>query len=146
MNTVAPISPRALRADAPIDAMAGGRAAGAAGAEFENVLSIFQGEAGADAEQRARGAAEEFVSVALIQPILASLRETNGAAEPFAPGDAERRFGPLWDAEIAQRISKAEQFPLVDAVARRLLQKSVASESGASPASATGPSEVDFHA
>src|SRR5690606_15227257 len=57
---------------------------------------------GQSPEQRARGAAEEFVSVTLVEPVLASLRESNWAAPPFAPGDAERTFRPMLDARVAQ--------------------------------------------
>lgn len=73
-------------------------------------------------EQQAREAAEEFVSVSLVQPILQELRSQNNAAAPFAPGDAERTFGALLDAEIARRIVRKADFPLVDEVARALLK------------------------
>lgn len=70
--------------------------------------------------QTPRQAAEEFISMALVQPILAQLRETNQAAGPFAPGDAEKRFGPMLDAEIAHRMVKSAGWGLVDAVTTRL--------------------------
>jgi len=63
-----------------------------------------------------RQAAEELVAQALVRPVLASLRETNQAAAPFAPGAAEKQFAPLLDAIFAQRIVASERFPLVDAV------------------------------
>ncbi len=82
---------------------------------------------GADGEvggaARARLAAEEFVSISLVQPILAQMRSQNSAAAPFGPGEAERAFGPLWDAEIAARITRAGKFGVVDAVARKLLER-----------------------
>jgi len=68
----------------------------------------------------ARSAAEELVSIAFVQPVLASLRESSMAEAPFAPGIAEQRFGPLLDAEIARKVVKASNFDLVDAVARKL--------------------------
>jgi Rod binding domain-containing protein len=69
---------------------------------------------------QARKAAEEFVSISLVQPILAQLRKTNQAYGVFAPGEHEKQFGPLMDAEIAMRMTRASNFPLVDAVARNL--------------------------
>jgi len=86
----------------------------------------------------AREAAQELVAITFVQPILAQLRESNMAAEPFAPGDAERRFGPLWDAAIAQRIVQARGFGLVDAVARSVRTQG----DGAAPA----PREDPAHA
>ncbi|MHC4976421.1 MAG: hypothetical protein ACYTF7_07425 [Planctomycetota bacterium] len=71
----------------------------------------------------ARGAAEELVAMTFVQPILSQMREMNNAAPPFAPGVAERRFGAMWDAEIAQRLVRSEGFGLVDAVARDVLSK-----------------------
>ena len=70
--------------------------------------------------QSPREAAEEFIAMALVQPILAQLRETNQAAGPFAPGDVEKRFGPMLDAEIAHRMVKSSRWGLVDAVTARL--------------------------
>lgn len=67
-----------------------------------------------------RRAAEEFVALSLVQPVLARLRADNQAWGPFAPGAHEKQFGPLIDAEIALRMTRASNFPLVDAVARQL--------------------------
>jgi len=87
---------------------------------FDSALSVLRRDAGEGASG-AREAAEEMVAISLVQPILSSLRESSDAAPPFAPGDAERRFGPLFDAEIARRITRASNFPLVDRLARQLL-------------------------
>lgn len=79
--------------------------------------------AGADlTPEQARKTAEEFVSMSLVQPVLAQLRKTNEAWGVFQPGAHEKQFGPLMDAEIAMRLTKASNFPLVDSVARNLLQ------------------------
>jgi Rod binding domain-containing protein len=74
-------------------------------------------------EDDARAAAEELVAMTFVQPLLAQMREMNEAAEPFAPGIAERRFGAMWDAEIAQRLVRSRGFGLVDAVAQNVLSK-----------------------
>lgn len=83
--------------------------------------------------QQARKAAEEFVSLSLVQPVLAQLRKTNHAFGVFAPGEHEKQFGPLMDAEIALRVTKAQNFPLVDAVARNLLEFSQRREAAVAP-------------
>jgi Rod binding domain-containing protein len=55
-----------------------------------------------------------------VQPMLKLLRDSNNAAPPFAPGPAEKQFRSLMDVELAQRIVNSANFPLVDALARRL--------------------------
>lgn len=72
-------------------------------------------------EEKAREAAEKFVSMSLVQPLLKQLRSSNSAAPPFAPTPAEKQFRALMDADLAQRIVKAKQFPLIDTLAQRLL-------------------------
>jgi hypothetical protein len=74
-----------------------------------------RGDAGA-----ARTAAEQLVATTFIAPVLARMRESVFAEAPFAPSAAERRFGPLLDQHLADRIVHASRFPLVDEVARRL--------------------------
>lgn len=78
------------------------------------------GEADLTADQAAE-TAREFVSMSLVQPILAQLRKTSAAWGPFAPGKHEQQFGPLIDAEVAMRITRASNFPIVDAVTRSLM-------------------------
>jgi Rod binding domain-containing protein len=73
-----------------------------------------------NAREHARDAAEEFVAIAFVEPVLSQIRESNHAAAPFGPSDAEKSFGPLLDAEIARRIVAKERYGLVDAVARQL--------------------------
>ncbi len=74
--------------------------------------------------QRARKAAQAFVGVVFIEPILAALRETSQATGAFAPGDAERRFGPLLDQHLAERITSNPNFPLVDSLEKHFLDMS----------------------
>lgn len=76
-----------------------------------------------DLASKARTAAQEFVAMALIQPVLKQLRQSNQAAAPFAPGAHEKTFGAMLDSEIAKRIVQAKQFPLVDAVAESLTKR-----------------------
>ncbi len=74
-------------------------------------------------EARARATAEDFVAVALVQPILKQLRESNQAAAPFAPGEVEKQFRGLADAQVARQVVKASSFPLVDRLAGDLLRR-----------------------
>lgn len=75
------------------------------------------------APEKARAAAEQFVAIALVQPLLKQLRETSTAAPPFAPTEGEKQFQGLYDAEIAQRMVKAAHFPLVDRLAEQLTRR-----------------------
>lgn len=86
---------------------------------FGSTLGSVLSEAGDLTDTRK--AAEEFVSIAFVEPILRSMRESNHAEGPFAPTAAEKSFGPLLDAEIAKQIVAHERYGLVDAVARQLL-------------------------
>lgn len=90
------------------------------------------GDTSLSARQRATGAAEQLVSVALVQPLLTQLRATSQAAPPFAPTSAERQMRALQDAEVARSITHAARFPLVERLARRMLESS----GDAGPASA----------
>lgn len=89
---------------------------------FSSVLARAQ-TADQDPEVKAREAAEQFVSVALVQPILKHLREANTAAPPFGPGKGEQAFQGLMDAEISQRLTRKSNWALVDQVAARLTAK-----------------------
>jgi Rod binding domain-containing protein len=86
--------------------------------------------AGGDPADRARQAAEQFVAITFVQPVLKQLRETTSAAPPFAPSEGEKQFRALLDADLAQRIVHKARFGLVDRVARDLLNRST----GATPA------------
>jgi hypothetical protein len=60
----------------------------------------------------------KLVASALVLPALATLRESPFREGPFAPGDAERRFGPLLDQAVADRVVQAARFPLIDALVK----------------------------
>ena len=74
-------------------------------------------------ERSARESAEQLVAISLVQPVLKQLRDSDRAAPPFAPTQAERQFRSLMDAELAQRLVRASNFPLVDRLARDLLTR-----------------------
>lgn len=101
--------------------------------DFSDSLTTAMGGERDRTARDPRDAAEELVAITLVQPILAQLRESDWAAEPFAPSDGEKRFGALYDAEIARRMVKSSSFPLVDALARQMRERS-ASAGVAAPA------------
>lgn len=84
------------------------------------------------AEQRARQVAEQMVSISLVQPMLKQLRSSNNAAPPFAPTEGEKQFRALTDADLAQQIVHAKQFPLVDRLAHIMLERGEKLASGES--------------
>jgi len=71
-------------------------------------------------EDVARQGAEQLVASALVMPILSMLRENSRLEEPFAPGPAERRFGPMLDQHVADHIVRNANFPLVDRLTDQL--------------------------
>ena len=89
------------------------------------------------AQAESRAAAEEFVAVALVQPILTQLRESNNAWGPFAPGAHEKQFGSLLDAEYASRIAPASGFGLVARLASDLRRFAAPTERVAQPSPIT---------
>jgi hypothetical protein len=72
-------------------------------------------------EQAAREAAEGLVSIALVQPMLAAVREANTAPPPFGPTDVEKRFGSLMDAERASGLVKGANWGIVDRLTADLI-------------------------
>lgn len=111
--------------------------------EFEAALSRQQAQARPGDAQSARDAAADFVAAAFIEPLLKHLRENTEAAPPFAPGPGEKQFRGIADAQIARRVARAANFPLVDRIASDLLRGGAAA--GAAVASArtqpAGPGE-----
>jgi Rod binding domain-containing protein len=92
-------------------------------ADFASVMSrraeaSVKGDPGA-----AREAAADFVSAAFIEPLLKEARAANRAAPPFAPGPAEKQFQGLMDAQLARRIARSGNFPLVDRLTSDLMRK-----------------------
>lgn len=76
-------------------------------------------------------AARDLVSIALVQPILKQLRQSNNAAAPFAPGPMEKQFGTFLDAQYANSLVKSGNFGLVSAVQRWMSERDRAPVSGA---------------
>lgn len=125
-----PIGPSPLTTTPSIDARSSMDAAlfsprrdRTASSDFASVLGKAQAKADETPEEFARRSAESFVAIGLIQPLLQQLRESNHAAPPFAPTGGEKQFQGLMDAELAQRMVQRTNFPLVERITAKLLEK-----------------------
>lgn len=103
------------------------RAAQSSIPSFESFAMQFEEATRNGEKETLREAAEQLVSSSFILPILSMIRESSISEGPFAPGMAERRFGPLFDQHIADSITKASNFPLVDAIVDRYLPRTALS-------------------
>lgn len=65
-------------------------------------------------------AAQQLVSIALVQPVLTQMRRDPFRTELFHGGFAEDAFGARLDSILAERITQRSNLPLVDAIARTL--------------------------
>ena len=68
-----------------------------------------------------RQAAAQLVASTFIMPILQSMHDSPFLKPPFAPGFAEKRFQPLLDQQVADRLTSAARFPLIDVITDRLM-------------------------
>lgn len=94
---------------------------------LESFTRKFEGATRQGERETLREAAGQLVSTSFIMPVLSILREGAMTEGPFAPGMAERRFGPLFDQHIADKITQAANFPLIDAIVDRYLPRPVVS-------------------
>lgn len=76
----------------------------------------------ASVEENAVSTAEQLVAVSLVQPLLTQMRETSQGAPPV-PTQAEKQIRALQDAGVAQRIVQASRFPIVERLARGMLDR-----------------------
>lgn len=95
------------------------------GAGFATALRDAARATAAQDREAVREAATKLVSSALVMPVLQSLRDSPFNDGPFAPGATERRFGPLLDQHLADRVTGAGRFPLVDAIVDRFAAASI---------------------
>jgi hypothetical protein len=75
-----------------------------------------------DTRALAYEASKTLVTEGLVKPVFASLRDGGFAAGPFAPGTAEKRFRPMLDAILADKVVEGSNFALVDRAADRFEQ------------------------
>lgn len=74
-------------------------------------------------EGEARRAAQQLVASTLVLPILAESRKDPFRSEMFHGGKGEDLFGAQLDQIIADRVTSAANFPLVDTIYRSMIQK-----------------------
>jgi creatinine amidohydrolase/Fe(II)-dependent formamide hydrolase-like protein len=67
-----------------------------------------------------RDAAQKLVSSALILPMLAQVRESSLKSDLFHGGFSEDAFGAQLDTELADRMVAKSNFPIVDAIYRKM--------------------------
>jgi Rod binding domain-containing protein len=75
------------------------------------------------AAAQARTAAEQLVSIALVQPMLKRVRESNNAAPPFGPTKGSKTFGTMLDAAYAAEMTSSTRWGLIDSVAQRMMAR-----------------------
>jgi Rod binding domain-containing protein len=110
-------------------------------ASFRQVLSIADRTIDANVGERSvvapndeqRKAAQDFVALAFVQPILKQLRESNQAAAPFAPSSGQRSFQQMLDGVLSRKITQASSWELVDKVHERLAGRTSPSQGGTGP-------------
>ena len=90
--------------------------------------SLLEQEGGERKLKTVREQSRKLVAEAFIAPILAKVRETNQAAEPFGTTDVEKRFGPIFDRAVADAMVRPDRFPMVEAVERSMLRKMMPQE------------------
>ncbi|HRQ73542.1 MAG TPA: hypothetical protein PLU35_10980 [Phycisphaerales bacterium] len=86
----------------------------------------------------ARETAEKLVAITFVEPVLKRLRESDGAAPPFAPGPGEKQFRALLDAKVAHDIVRAARLPMVDRLAHDLLRRPAGAGGAPAPRGADG--------
>lgn len=122
----------------PIDVPTGSRGSAPAAAPgrspeaFRQILDRLAGAA-EPAPGVLREAAEQFVSSAFLVPILNSLQESPFGEGPFAPGIGEKRFAPLLNTHLADRVTSAAGFGLVESIMERLAPTSAAAADPETP-------------
>ena len=114
MIDIASIEPPVTTGPTSFEAIVAGRGNRA----FNAVLN----KAAQDQDREAvRQAAAQLVSTTFIMPVLKAMHDSPFLEAPFAPGYAEKRFQPLLDQQVADRLTNAAQFPLIDIIVERLM-------------------------
>ena len=86
---------------------------------FAGFMDRARSEGGTSQEQL-REAAEQLVSTTMIMPVFEQLRDDSFASDLFHGGRTEKIFQQQLDQVLADRISGATRFDLVDAVYKQL--------------------------
>ena len=72
---------------------------------------------------RADAAARQLVGQAFLVPLLKEVRESTSAQGMFAPGAAEKRFGPILDHQLADALMTRLDLDVVTNVRQYMLNK-----------------------
>ena len=75
------------------------------------------------AYERADAAARQLVGQAFLVPLLKEVRESTSAHGMFAPGAAEKRFGPIVDHQMADALMTRLDLDVVSNVRQYMLNK-----------------------
>ena len=73
--------------------------------------------------ERADGAARQLVGQAFLVPLLKEVRESTSAQGMFAPGAAEKRFGPILDHQMADALMTRLDLDVVTKIRQDLINK-----------------------
>ena len=73
--------------------------------------------------ERADAAARQLVGQAFLVPLLKEVRESTSAQGMFAPGAAEKRFGPIVDHQMADALMTRLDLDVVTNVRQYMLNK-----------------------
>ena len=73
--------------------------------------------------ERADAAARQLVGQAFLVPLLKEVRESTSAHGIFAPGAAEKRFGPIIDHQIADALMTRLDLDLIAKVRQDIVNK-----------------------
>ncbi len=92
-----------------------------AGRDADAFSAVLTRAAGGQQREDVRQAAAQLVSSTFIVPVLQSMHDSPFLEPPFAPGYAQKRFQPLLDQHVADRLTSAARFPLIDIITDRLI-------------------------
>ena len=73
--------------------------------------------------ERADAVARQFVGQAFLVPLLKEVRESTSAHGMFAPGAAEKRFGPIVDHQMADALMTKLDLDVVAKIRQDLINK-----------------------
>lgn len=90
---------------------------------FSSVMNRTRQDGPRTPQEEAREAAEGLVSAAFLQPLLKRFRESSQAAPPFGPGRGEQTMRTMLDQAWADQMVRRGEWPLVDRVEERMLQR-----------------------
>jgi len=91
------------------------------GRSADAFTTVLTRAASGQEREAVREAAAQLVSTTFILPVLQSIHDSPFLEPPFAPGYAQKRFQPMLDQHIADRLTSAARFPLIDVITDRLL-------------------------